>query len=258
MRMLIQHKDSDQQILDAYDSRLLFHERYLAPRVKQELDRAILSMARAVTTGNQTFNSERLQHRNNILRILSDSYGRVIPAFGRAAIRNAQGKSLWRVLEYKQDEGLFDDLVRFWINTQGLRHASMISETTVNDVIATIVAQPIGTPNNEIAEAIALRTTLSPGRSQIIASTEVAGAASYANMQTTKVLAQAEGDDVEKKWLANLDERVRANHAAVSGVIVGIDDKFLVGADFMDRPLDPMASAANIINCRCTTRFIIL
>ena len=55
-----------------------------------------------------------------------------------------------------------------------------------------------------------------------------------------------------KEWLATMDDRVRDTHAAASGQIVGIDEKFEVGGHLMQYPGDPTGPAEEIINCRCS------
>ncbi len=62
--------------------------------------------------------------------------------------------------------------------------------------------------------------------------------------------AKAKGADVVKQWDAALDARTRDSHARVDGEIREIDEKFSNGLMF---PGDPSGSAAEVINCRCTS-----
>lgn len=63
-------------------------------------------------------------------------------------------------------------------------------------------------------------------------------------------IAKKRGADVVKQWDASLDKRTRDSHARVDGEIREIDEKFSNGLMF---PGDPSGSAAEVINCRCTS-----
>ncbi len=62
--------------------------------------------------------------------------------------------------------------------------------------------------------------------------------------------AKKKGCDVIKQWDASLDGRTRDSHARVDGEIRELDEKFSNGLMF---PGDPSGSAAEVINCRCTS-----
>lgn len=62
--------------------------------------------------------------------------------------------------------------------------------------------------------------------------------------------ARANGADVVKQWDAALDSRTRDSHARLDGEIRELDEKFSNGLMF---PGDPSGSAAEVINCRCTS-----
>lgn len=62
--------------------------------------------------------------------------------------------------------------------------------------------------------------------------------------------AKKKGANVVKQWDAALDKRTRDSHARVDGEIRELDEKFSNGLMF---PGDPSGSAAEVINCRCTS-----
>lgn len=62
--------------------------------------------------------------------------------------------------------------------------------------------------------------------------------------------AKAKGADVLKQWDAALDGRTRDSHRRVDGEIRELDEKFSNGLMF---PGDPNGSAAEVVNCRCTS-----
>lgn len=57
------------------------------------------------------------------------------------------------------------------------------------------------------------------------------------------------GIEINKRWMATLDERTRDSHRAMDGEEVPYDKKFSNGLEF---PGDPSGSAAEVYNCRCT------
>lgn len=71
--------------------------------------------------------------------------------------------------------------------------------------------------------------------------------------------AQSLDFEVQKEWLTARDHRVRGqkpkdkfSHVQLDGDAVELDGKFNNG-EMLDFPGDPKASAANRVNCRCTT-----
>ena len=56
----------------------------------------------------------------------------------------------------------------------------------------------------------------------------------------------------QHEWLATKDDRVRDDHLAADGQIVGIDEPFIVGGYEADFPGDPNLPPEESINCRCT------
>lgn len=62
--------------------------------------------------------------------------------------------------------------------------------------------------------------------------------------------AKAKGADIVKQWDAVLDGRTRDSHRRVDGEIRELEEKFSNGLMF---PGDPSGSAAEVINCRCTS-----
>lgn len=67
---------------------------------------------------------------------------------------------------------------------------------------------------------------------------------------TRQFSGQAKGADVLKQWDATLDGRTRDSHRRVDGEIRELDEKFSNGLMF---PGDPSGSAAEVVNCRCTS-----
>ncbi len=77
-------------------------------------------------------------------------------------------------------------------------------------------------------------------RADLISRTELIRASNGASLQQAKASGVATG----KRWLATMDERVRPEHLALDGVVVGIDEAFSNGLQVPGEP-----------NCRCTLTF---
>lgn len=61
--------------------------------------------------------------------------------------------------------------------------------------------------------------------------------------------AQDMGIEMEKQWLATLDDRTRDSHALMDGERVPLDESFSNGLEY---PADPSGEPEEIYNCRCT------
>ena len=61
----------------------------------------------------------------------------------------------------------------------------------------------------------------------------------------------------KKKWLTELDDKVRITHELAEGQTVDIDGLFLVGNSLMRFPMDTMydPEPQEIINCRCACKY---
>ena len=61
-------------------------------------------------------------------------------------------------------------------------------------------------------------------------------------------------DPIDRKWLTARDERVRASHRDLNGLVRRINESFPHGLMY---PGDPSAPASETINCRCVLRYLI-
>lgn len=67
--------------------------------------------------------------------------------------------------------------------------------------------------------------------------------------------AEARGIKIVKEWISANDDRVRDSHAELNGVRVGIDEEFPNGLMY---PGDPSGYPAEVYNCRCSMRAVLL
>jgi hypothetical protein len=96
-------------------------------------------------------------------------------------------------------------------------------------------------------------------RAQTIARTEALRATSYGGLaRAQEVLDRHPNLEVTKKWLATEDNRTRPTHRDLDGKEVeGMTGHFVTSSGHPIRwPLDEIAPADEVINCRCTLRYI--
>lgn len=60
------------------------------------------------------------------------------------------------------------------------------------------------------------------------------------------------GIQMQKTWIATLDDRTRDEHAELDGVTIDVDEKFKNGLGELMYPCDPDGDPENVYNCRCT------
>jgi hypothetical protein len=99
-------------------------------------------------------------------------------------------------------------------------------------------------------------------RARMIARTENQLASNFG----LKLAAQKSEYETGKEWIAASDHRTRHGHRRVDGEVVDEEGRFAVGVytkrgillrtEMMDGPGDHEASAANVINCRCTSALV--
>ena len=124
----------------------------------------------------------------------------------------------------------------------------------LRNVIQRLVKNPEFNSMNEKQQQRILRQKfngLSKTNAQRIVRTESTLAANYATQQTA--IDTFGINNLQKEWFAALDSRTRPDHAAANGQIVDQKDYFRVGGEELMMPGDSNASAANVINCRCSS-----
>lgn len=94
---------------------------------------------------------------------------------------------------------------------------------------------------------------MTPARAKMIARTETTRVTNEAAKQSAMEL----GIDLEKFWVATLDDKTRDSHREMnSQKPIHANEKFLVGGMLMDKPGDPDGGAKEVINCRCIVAYI--
>ena len=76
--------------------------------------------------------------------------------------------------------------------------------------------------------------------------------------QDSYVKATEDGVILKRRWIATKDDRVRHWHADLDGVEVDVDEPFVNDFGEIMQPGDPHADPANVYNCRCSIRGVVL
>lgn len=176
--------------------------------------------------------------------------------FARESVR-ALPKHLVSALSRKQDtDDIVEDAIEDYVRTTSSRKIVGITRAT-RDAVREALSK--GVEAGEGIDKLAARIDnlyleqIIPNRSEVIARTEVISASNAGSYEG----ARATGIVTRKEWIATPDDRTRAEHAEAGGQVVDMDAPFRVGGEQLMWPGDTSlgASAANVIQCRCTLTY---
>ena|GEM_PF-1462103 len=111
----------------------------------------------------------------------------------------------------------------------------------------------LGESQQQIVQRIRKVTGQSISQARRVAQTErvrIQSEGRFLGMQE----AAAIGLGIKKQWISRMDDRVRDDHALITGEIVDYDEPFSIGLMF---PGDPDGEAAEVINCRCVMKSMV-
>lgn len=187
-----------------------------------------------------------------------------------------------RILEhgkgYKPEletKGFFETMTRLaskYISLEAIRRRiTEVTETTRNQIVRA-VSKGYSGGLGQIQTAKVIREAvpiISSARAGMIARTEVHAAANYGANEAAKET----GLPLKREWLAAHDDRTRTiepligdpdqyGHLQADGQIVTKDTPFMIPRfggkpEPLMYPGDPNGRAGNVINCRCTTAFVV-
>lgn len=225
---------------------------------KSEAQRVLLAVRNATTFAEATSAATRAIDESAPLwgKMFKTHLTAAMFGFGRLQFRDLKHDAAER--EEKQTEFRFLDFVRNWIDLQAGAKINAIEGTTktrltrrLRIVINDALVSGEGTP--KIAQAVKdTYIGFSKPRSLTIARTEVGFASEAANKESAKLT----GLDLRKEWITAGDGRERDSHKVTDKQVRGMDEPFDVDGTPMNHPLDPDAPPKEVINCRCTQRFI--
>jgi hypothetical protein len=178
--------------------------------------------------------------------------GRLLPALARALLRAHRPRRDVRRPGIASSVGLDFSLqnprVRGIIQRRAGDLVTNVTETTRESIRAALLAgRDQGLGVGQVAKLIEDTTfgAITGARAKTIARTEAVGALNAGEFAA----AVQSGVMRSKTWLTQQDARVRDSHDALEGVTVDIGAAFPNGLRY---PHDPLGSAAETINCRCT------
>ena len=170
--------------------------------------------------------------------------------------------------EIKQDEEFddpFREEIRSYLSNESAKKVTSISNTTRDRIRKALTAgSEAGEGIDKLARRLdgILKQTI-PFRSEVVARTEVISASNLSSQAT----ARSTGLDLNKEWIATRDDRVRGfeledefDHLAADGQTVHISQPYTVSGQQLMFPGDTSlgATAANVIQCRCTEGYHVL
>lgn len=193
-----------------------------------------------------------------------------IEAFGQRILQ--QGKHAGLVLETKDFAQTMLDIALTYIQQEAIRRRiNDVTETTRRQIINAIdqgYQDGVGT-EGVAGYVMDMVEGLSALRANVIARTEIHGAANYGSNEAAKET----GLPLRREWLAAHDARTRTvdpiigdpdefGHRQADGQIRGMEEPFLIprrdgGTEPLMYPGDPSGSPGNVINCRCTLGYIV-
>lgn len=231
----------------------VYERQLLMPMVRTR--NTFIAQAAAEYAKHQTVPQHvKLSHEVRIQNLLVPHYFAVSTYFGNLA--GSQFKSRGKRNEVKRLT--FMSLMQDWIRQRAQDSAAQISGTDYDDVsgaISTGIDEGLGV--GEIASRITDLTGLSAWRAATIARTETNSAATFGAIEEARATSQEIGIVLQKEWLPTLDNRTRPAHAAMANYgPIGLDEKFIVDGQQMDRPGDPAGGPDNVINCRCALSLV--
>ena len=222
------------------------------------LAREIASTTRATVDKWEVMGQAELppEHNRRINVRLRQMWAASIKALGGRILEQAKGTTGATELK-AAPEDLFERLVQEYIITYGGEQiAEDISRTTVTQIMAQIEAgRQSGIGVAEIGKNIRKNAAaIGRARSAVIARTETHSAGNYGALKS----ADEVGLPMVKEWISdNTPGRTREDHLDADGQTVPKDEPFIVGGESLMFPGDPAGSASQIINCRCSTGYLV-
>ena len=151
-------------------------------------------------------------------------------------------------------EPIWRDAINTFLRQHGVTFVGDINETTRKDLLR--ILSNAANANAKEAEVVSLlvKSSIPLIRATRIARTEVTRA-----LNAGILLAAATVPfETYKEWLTAEDEKVRGrpfSHIALHGTVLPLSQPFRNGEDIRF-PGDPLASAENVINCRCVLNIL--
>jgi len=193
-------------------------------------------------------------HREQIAAMYREIYKTIGIHYGNRVNKEIEKVKKANVLFNEQ---LLKEILLF-LSTEGGIKITSVHNTLIDDIVKAIQLQlSEGATLIDLQNAIYAITskagTFYKWQSLRIARTETTSASGLAAMKT----AEASDLEMQKTWIATLDNRTRRDHFREDGQSVDLNQPFVMSSGAsLQYPGDPKAPAHEVINCRCTIAFI--
>ncbi len=176
------------------------------------------------------------------------------------------------ILITQAEETLIEEALNGYYGARSAEQANIITTTTQKNIDNAIAAArqtrdeagQVLSQREQAREAGARVSRNLKGRQKSIATTETQNAAEAAKATEAEILSgktasviagSAAFGNIPKEWVTVGDQNVRDSHVAADSQVVDISSPFRVGGQLLRYPGDTSlgASAANVINCRCSS-----
>lgn len=237
------------------EARRVAYEARFVPRIRAELIRQGDVAAAALEAGSTAELAAAMVKGDGLVGVLSDLYAVCGVSF---ATTQYDELTQTKALQVKRLPGA--ELITGWVSRlrrfftgEGRTRATAMVETTRDIITRTIRdAQADGLSVPDTASLLRQRVaTLSQARAVVIARTELVASSNLGSLMG----AQATGLKLTMEWLATPGPRTRDTHRRADGQTVPLGSTFTVGGNLLRYPGDPLAPAAEVVNCRCTLTY---
>jgi uncharacterized protein with gpF-like domain len=242
----------------AHRARLDALEPRFTPKVRRALLLSIERAVVAVEAGADAATAAAFVDDAPIVRVLQALYAEAGVLEARHTYDELTGEAKSAALVLQTKEVAPPTVVSSWtsrltrfITTEGAAAVRGITSATRRLVRTVLVEAAVAGDSVQVA-ARKLRqqvAQLSKERAVVIVRTELVAAGNVGSL----LGAQATGLKLEKFWISTPDSRTREAHVLVDGQGAPLQDGFfVVGGEMCRYPGDPMLSAKQRINCRCS------
>lgn len=246
----ITNKRARQLYLVEVTRQMMRLENTQAREIKPILNRQYINAAQLVQQGGTKFVDAAVdKERARLVTLIPKHYRRVATVFGNKVFKIVEASKGINIPETKTPKDEFWSDLNLWMATQAGKKITKIQDTS-KQLIAAVIQRGMQDGESHLEIAARIRATgkiATPHRARTIALTETHTAACKSidtAIKSTRI-------EMEKEWLAAMDERTRPDHAAADGQRVPEKGRFNVGTSLMLYPGDPAGGAEQTVRCRC-------
>jgi SPP1 gp7 family putative phage head morphogenesis protein len=212
---------------------------------------------KATTTQQMLIVAEKPIRDTQVKQGMDRIYRTTMPFFAEQAVKQLKPKKAAPApIEMDSWQAYIDSFVKsrlaqriVWITNT----TEEVFKSIVRNIISGAIQEGLGV--DRIARNIRKELNITERyRAERIARTEVVSASNEGSFMGAK----STGLDLDKEWMAYMDEKTRDSHAQLNGQVIPMNDTFItISGEYLELPGDPSASAEETINCRCTIGYVV-